>query len=93
MVRHRPAAGGKDLAPVEHRVKVDGDRADVLDTLAAYVAVVAAVIDDAPASARGFHPMGQTDPSGLAAMTCDEALIHTDDAARGLGLHFSPTAG
>lgn len=44
----------------------------------------------APTSARGFHPMGAADASGFAAMACDELLIHTDDAARGLGATFAP---
>lgn len=35
--------------------------------------------------------MGTADPSGFAAMACDEMLIHTHDAAGGLGLVFNPT--
>lgn len=84
------SAGGKDLNPVEHRVKTDCAPADLLDTLRAYANVVASVVEASPASARGFHPMGSADPSGFAAMACDEVLIHTDDAARGLGLSFRP---
>lgn len=34
--------------------------------------------------------MGMADPSGFAAMACDEMLIHTDDAARGLDVSFDP---
>ena len=64
--------------------------ADVVETLAAYAEIVAAVIETTPSSARGFHPFGMADPSGFAAMACDEMLIHTDDAARGLGLAFHP---
>jgi hypothetical protein len=33
---------------------------------------------------------GAADAAGFAAMACDELLIHTDDAARGLGLRFAP---
>lgn len=84
------AAGGADLGPVEHRVKTDGERAELLDTLQAYGTVVASVIDGSPETARGFHPMGTADPSGFAAMACDELLIHTDDIARGLGRSFEP---
>jgi hypothetical protein len=84
------AAGGKDLHLVEHRVKIDGSNADLVDTLTTYASITATVIAASPDSARGFHPMGAADPSGFAAMTCDELLIHTDDAARGLGLTFRP---
>jgi hypothetical protein len=84
------AAGGGDLQPVEHRVKSDGEPSQVVATLHAYAEIVASVIDDAPDTARGFHPMGQADPSGFAAMACDEMLVHTDDAARGHDLVFDP---
>lgn len=84
------AAGGKDVEPVEHRVKTDNGSAAVLQTLKTHAAVVASVIEAAPTTSRGYHPMGSADPSGFAAMACDEMLIHTDDAARGLGLAFNP---
>lgn len=84
------AAAGTDLQSVEHRVKTDTSPADVVGTLAAYAEVVAAVIETTPTTTRGFHPFGMADPSGFAAMACDEMLIHTDDAARGLGLAFHP---
>lgn len=84
------SAGGSDLQAVEHRVKTDGSNDDLVDTLMAYARVVAAVIEVSSDSARGFHPMGAADPSGFAAMACDELLIHTDDAARALGLAFRP---
>jgi len=86
------SAGGKDLKPVEHRVKIDGPNVDLVDTLATYAAIVASVVEVSPVSARGVHPMGTADPSGFAAMACDEMLIHTDDVARGLGVGFRPPA-
>lgn len=47
-------------------------------------------IDRMPVTARGFHPAGSADPSGFAAMACDEILVHTHDAATGLGEQFDP---
>ncbi len=85
------AAGGADLGPAEQRVRADGEPSEVVETMRTYADIVAAVIEAAPASARGFHPMGRADPSGFAAMACDEMLIHTDDAARGLGVVFDPS--
>ncbi len=84
------AARGEELDPVEHRVRADGAPSAVVETLRAYADIVASVIDAAPPSARGFHPLGSADPSGFAAMACDEMLIHTDDAARGLQIGFDP---
>lgn len=45
-----------------------------------------------PPHARGFHPMGAADPSGFAAMACDEILVHTHDAGTGLEADFRPSA-
>ena len=50
----------------------------------------AEVVKAAPPEARGFHQTGFADPSGFAAMGCDEVLIHTDDIARAFGLFFTP---
>ena len=36
---------------------------------------------------------GQADASGFAAMACDELLVHSNDAARGLGVPFVPPDG
>ena len=83
-------AGGKDLQAVEHRVKPDRPPAELIDTLETYATIAATVIGAAAPDARGFHPMGTADPSGFAGMTCDELLIHTDDAGRGLERRFDP---
>lgn len=48
--------------------------------------------DAAPSDLRSFHPAGSPDAAGFARMACDELLVHADDAARGLGLTFSPDA-
>jgi hypothetical protein len=56
-------------------------------------AVLADVVRAAPPAARAFHPAGVADPSGFAAMGCDEILVHTGDIATGLGIGFEPPAG
>lgn len=84
------AAGGADLDPVEHRVDPTGNPVALVATLRAHASVVAAVVESAPETARGFHPMGSADASGFAAMACDEMLIHTDDVARALDVEFRP---
>lgn len=83
-------AAGVKLETVEHRVRADCEPALLVDTLATFARMAAGAIDAAPAGARGFDPDGAGDASGFAAMACDELLIHTDDAARGLGAAFGP---
>lgn len=60
----------------------------LLENLRAQVAILAAVIRDAPPEARAWHNSGVTDPSGYCAMSCDELLVHTWDIGRGLGESF-----
>jgi uncharacterized protein (TIGR03083 family) len=84
------AAGAERLETMELRVRPGTANADLVRTVGVVATVLARVIDASPAGARGWHPMGQADPSGFAAMACDELLVHTDDAARGLGVPFTP---
>ncbi|MGI8827813.1 MAG: maleylpyruvate isomerase N-terminal domain-containing protein [Chloroflexota bacterium] len=84
------AGGGAGVETMELRIKPDSSPPDLVSTLAAAARVLACVIDSSPPTSRGFHPWGQADPSGFAAMACDELLIHTDDAAQGLGVAFEP---
>jgi uncharacterized protein (TIGR03083 family) len=84
------AAGGPDVGPLELRVKPQSRPADLVATLVGAARVVASVIDASAPAIRGFHPLGQSRASGFAAMACDELLIHTDDAGRGLGRVFAP---
>ena len=85
-------AGSAELTTLEVRVKPESAPAELVVTLVTAAHVLAPVIAASPPDARGFHPWGQADPSGYAAMACDELLIHTDDAGRGLGLVFTPDA-
>ena len=84
------AAGPRRLETMELRVSTDMARADLIRTIGVSATVLARVVDASPPEARGWHLMGQADASGFAAMACDELLVHTDDAARGLGVPFTP---
>jgi uncharacterized protein (TIGR03083 family) len=83
-------SGPSDDTAFDLKVRLDASSAALLASLRSAARVCAASVDAAPAETRGFHPAGAADPSGFAAMACDELLVHTDDAARGLGLRFSP---
>lgn len=86
-------SGPSDDAAFEVTVRADAPSAALLLSLSNAARVCAASLDTASPDTRGFHPAGSPDPSGFAAMACDELLVHTDDAARGLGLAFHPDAG
>ncbi len=74
------ARGGEDQLTVP----------DLLLTVEVNAAILEHVIRAAPASTRAFHPAGMADPSGFAAMGCDEILIHTSDITAGFGIDFQP---
>ena len=62
----------------------------LLDALRSGGALLAAVVERADPTDRGWHPFGIADRSGFAAMGCDEALIHGSDIAAGLGVALDP---
>ena len=84
------AAGGIDLQTVAHSVRSDRPSSELIATLRTYASILIDVVEAVPPNQRGFHPQGLADPSGFAAMGCDELLVHTWDAARGLGADFFP---
>lgn len=87
------AAAGPDLELVEHRIDPTARPDSLIAAMGTYARLLSWAVDHSDPDARGFHPRGMADPSGFAAMGCDELLIHTDDAARGLGLDFEPDRG
>jgi hypothetical protein len=74
------ALGGQDQLTV----------AELLLTVEVNAAILEHVLRAAPVSARAYHPAGMADPSGFAAMGCDEILIHTADIAAGFEIDFKP---
>jgi hypothetical protein len=81
-------AGARQLEAMELRVPPGMAHADIIRRIGAFATVLARVVDGTPPGTRGRHPMGQADASGFAAMACDELLVHTDDAGRGLGVPY-----
>lgn len=86
------AAGPEELDAVELRVRPETPPADLVRALETAASVLAAVVATVPEGARGWHPWGVADAAGFAAMACDEVLVHTHDAGRGLGVAFEPPA-
>lgn len=85
------AGGPRELSTMELRVRPTEDPAQLVDTLTVFGSVLAHVVDGVTPGQRGFHPDGAADSTGFAAMGCDEILVHTADAARGLGLDYEPS--
>ncbi len=66
-------------------VKPDTGPERLLVSMRTAAALCAMAVDGSPASARGFHPAGPADPSGFAAMACDEILGHITTRAEDWG--------
>jgi uncharacterized protein (TIGR03083 family) len=86
------AAGEDRQDTMELRVPPEASHAELVRVIGTFATVLARVVDGAPPGTRGWHPFGLADASGFAAMACDELLVHSDDAARGLGVPFTPPA-
>jgi uncharacterized protein (TIGR03083 family) len=81
-------SGRDDNAAFDVKVLVEAPNEKILTSIEVAARVLASGIDAAPDDLRGFHPFGSPDPSGFAAMACDELLVHAADAAAGLGRSF-----
>ncbi|SCG45193.1 hypothetical protein GA0070609_1594 [Micromonospora echinaurantiaca] len=68
----------------------DASPAEVLEFAEVGGRLLAATVRMSGPDARAYHPSGQADPAGFAAMGCVEALLHGDDIAQGLGLAVDP---
>jgi hypothetical protein len=86
----RLAVRATERLPHGRTTDPDWTVAEILAIVEARAAVLAEVIAAAPPEVRAWHVLGKADPSGWAAMACDELLAHTDDVARGLGIPFAP---
>ncbi|GAB3431385.1 hypothetical protein GCM10027569_78560 [Flindersiella endophytica] len=65
----------------------------LLQVLDACGALLTAMVRTTPADVRAHHVYGLSDAEGFAAMGVVETLVHTHDAATGLGLAWNPPAG
>ncbi|MFK4543051.1 hypothetical protein RKD29_002647 [Streptomyces tendae] len=63
-----------------------------LRVLEASGALLVAMVRTSASRTRAPHVFGASDPEGFAAMGVVEALVHTHDLARGLGLAWDPPA-
>jgi len=84
------SAGPKELSTLELSVRPTEEPESLVATLTTAATVLGHIVDSVQPGHRGWHPAGMADASGFAAMGCDELLVHTYDAARGLGLEFDP---
>lgn len=84
------SADKNELSTMEVKVRPTDDPAELLRTVTVFSSMLGYVVDGVPPGHRGWHADGVADSTGFAAMGCDEILVHTYDAARGLGLEFEP---
>ncbi|MES9521172.1 GNAT family N-acetyltransferase [Streptomyces capoamus] len=90
----RLAGRAQDRLPLALTLPEGTDNAGLLQVIEATGALLAAAVRTAPPGVRAFHPspFGGADREGSAAMGVAEALLHTHDIARGLGLAHEPPA-
>jgi hypothetical protein len=70
--------------------KPDRGNAGVVQILDACGGMLAALGRTRPATVRGWHPYGVSDPPGFAAMGTVEVLLHLHDVAAPLGFAWDP---
>lgn len=95
LTTHTPLAWAR-VRPGAPANAIHADReagpAGLLQVLDATGAVLVAMVRVTPSDVRAHHVYGVSDPEGFAAMGIVETLVHTHDAATGLGLPWNPPA-
>jgi len=87
---HARREGGPDSTVfVEH----SGGTLGLLRSLEACGAMLAGAVDAAPPSRLAYHPYGNSDPEGFAAMGVLEVLVHAWDVAATVERTWQPPAG
>src|SRR4029077_11060337 len=84
------SAGATELSTMDLKVRPSEDPERLIQTITAFGSTLGHVVDGVDPGQRGWHPDGLADATGFSAMGCDEILVHTHDAAIGLGLDFEP---
>jgi uncharacterized protein (TIGR03083 family) len=79
--------------PFELTVPAGAPLGDLLLVLETGGSLLASVVRTAPPGIRGWHPFGDGDACGFAAMGVVEVLVHTHDITRGLGVDWTMPAG
>jgi uncharacterized protein (TIGR03083 family) len=82
--------GPVELSTMDLAVRPVASPSDLVRTLETFAEVLARALDGAVPGDVGWHSAGHPDAVGFAAMACDELLVHTLDAAAGLGHPFNP---
>ncbi|WP_197686087.1 hypothetical protein [Actinoplanes derwentensis] len=97
-----PASGAETYVPFawqHHRpdgpaltvfVKDHDKPDDLINVLLSSAGLLSAVVLTAPADRLAYHPYGDSDPAGFAAMGVVETLVHMHDVARALDVPWAP---
>jgi hypothetical protein len=84
------AQPGVGYLPIEARLEDRATPETMLQSVTMCGHLLRLAVNDAPATARAWHPYGTSDPDGFAAMGIVEVLVHTYDIAQGLDLPWQP---
>ncbi|WP_218012347.1 maleylpyruvate isomerase N-terminal domain-containing protein [Micromonospora sp. WMMA1996] len=71
-------------------VEADAGPDELVECVTCAAGLLAFAVRGTPAGVRAFHPSGQADPAGFAAMGVAEVLLHGEDVAAGLGVAVDP---
>lgn len=68
----------------------DATNSELIDAIVPVARGLAAVAAACPPGVRAFHVTGPSGPADFVGRACAELLVHTGDAAAGLGVAFEP---